>query len=119
MQWRSLSALSLIVLGLLLAAPLTAGDKGLWLSLHGSSVSLLQGTPGAAAPEHSTLLPDRPARMVAAARLERPDPARSLNVPAAEWLLGPAERWQGDGSAPVPAPHLLLAARPDPRAPPA
>ncbi len=118
MRWRSLSALTLVVLGLLLAAPLTTGDKGLWLSLHGSSASLLQGMPGAPTPEHSTLLPDRPARMVAAGRLERPDPARSLSAPAAGWLLGPGEGWQSDGSAPVPAPHLLLAARPDPRAPP-
>jgi hypothetical protein len=119
MRWRSISALSLVLLGLLLAAPLSVGDKGLWLSLHGASETLLRASTGMATPEHSTLLPDGSSRVHVTTRLDRSDPPRSLSAPATDWLLGPSERRSSVHTTPTPAPHPVLAARPAPRAPPA
>lgn len=119
MRWRFISALTLVLLGLLLAAPLSAGDKGLWLSLHGASETLLRGSTDVATPEHSTLLPNGSGRVHVAARLDLPDPPRSLSAVAATWLLGPSERWHARTIGPAPVPHPLFAVRPDPRAPPA
>lgn len=119
MRWRTISTLTLVLLGLLLAAPITAGDKGLWLSLHGASDALLRSALGSVDPEHSALLPDRSSRVLAAARLDRPDPARTLSTPAASLLPGPSEGWGTIGNAPAPAPRLHMAAQADPRAPPA
>ncbi len=121
MRWRHIPipALILVLLALLLAAPLTAGDKGLWLSLHGAHESLLGRALGSTPIEHSTLLPDRSGRVIAAARIDRPDPARSLGAVAVAWAGGAAEQWGHAARSLMPPPRLRVTERPDPRAPPA
>lgn len=47
MSWRRIRTLTLVLLGLLIAAPLRSGDKGLWLSLAPTPVQLLRLPPAA------------------------------------------------------------------------
>ena len=119
MSWRHVRALTLVFLGLLLASPLSSGDKGLWLGLAATPIQHLVA-PGHGVPaEHSTLLPEKASRPVVAARIERIDPSKSLGIPANAWTVGSGERWTVLVLAPSHPHGELLAARPAPRAPPA
>ena len=122
MSWRRVRALRLVLLGLLIASPLSSGDKGLWLSLAATPVQLLELATDRLPTEHSIVLPDgasRAGRAAATARAERADVARSLGPAGTAWTPQPGERWTTIVSAP-PHPHgELFAARPAPRAPPA
>jgi hypothetical protein len=57
MSWRSIRALTLVLLGLVLAAPLSSGDKGLWLSLTSTPVQHLQTAGDGLPTEHGIVLP--------------------------------------------------------------
>lgn len=119
MRWRYLPALTLALLGLLLASPLSNGDKGLWLSLHGPHEALLRLAYGTTPTEHSTLLPDRQGRVVANARAERPDSFRSLGAVPDDWATGVAGVWRTIAPLRTLTPGLPVGERPSPRAPPA
>jgi hypothetical protein len=72
-RWSRLSILTFLVL--LYAAPLSTGDKGLWLSVAGLPVQAL-GTADKRLPaEHSSLVPDYGPRAWASARAEREEQA--------------------------------------------
>ena len=122
MSWRRIRALTLLLLVLLIASPLSSGDKGLWLSLASTPVQLLEVASDRLPAEHSILLPDgasRTGRVATAARLERADVAKSLGPAGTAWSPGSGEQWSTVGSAP-PHPHgEPFVARPAPRAPPA
>lgn len=122
MSWRRIRALTLVLLVLLIAAPLSSGDKGLWLSLTATPVQLLESASDGLPAEHSILLPDgagRSGRAATVPRPERADVAKSLGPAGAAWLPRSGERWTVVVSSP-PHPHSeLFAARPAPRAPPA
>ena len=121
MSWRRVRALTLVFLGLLIASPLSSGDKGLWLSLASTPVQLLEVASDRLPAEHSILLPDGASRAVraATARTERADAAKSLGPAGTAWSPGSGERWSTVVSAP-PHPHgEPSVARPAPRAPPA
>lgn len=121
MSWRRVRALTLILLGLLIASPLSSGDKGLWLSLAPTPVQLLEVATRSLPAEHSILLPDgvsRPGR-TAAARPERTDEARSLGPAGTVWSLASHGRWTTVVSVPAYPHGELFSSRPAPRAPPA
>jgi hypothetical protein len=68
-RWSRLSILTFLVL--LYAAPLSTGDKGLWLSVAGLPVQAL-GTAAEQLPaEYASLLPDYGPRVWALVRAER------------------------------------------------
>ena len=108
MAWRQLPALTLVLLGLMLAAPLSSGDKGLWLSLAPAAVLLADAPVTGLPAEHSTLAPDRQSRPTVAGRIEtsgsdkswtrrracRTHPRRALDTPSgcASCLPAPAPR---------------------------
>ncbi len=116
-SWRHIRALTLVILGLLLAAPLSSGDKGLWLSLAATPV-LLDTPAGGLPAEHSTLLPDQPGRSLTSLRVEQGGAGKRLATVTAIWASAAGERWPATDAAPTQALHALFAARPDPRAPP-
>ena len=122
MSWRRTRGLTVLLLVLLIAAPLSSGDKGLWLSLASSPVQHLDVATDRLPAELSSLLPDgasRAGRATAAARPGRADVARSLGPAGVAWSPGSGERWTILVSVP-PDPHgELFAARPAPRPPPA
>ncbi len=122
MSWRRIRALTFLLIVLLIAAPLSSGDKGLWLSFVATPVRLLEVATDRLPAEHSILLPDgasRAGRAAATSRPERADLAKSIGPAGAAWTAGAGERWAILVSVP-PYPHSeLLAARPAPRAPPA
>lgn len=120
MSWRRIRALTLLLLVLLIASPLSSGDKGLWLSLAATPVQLVESVADHLPAEHSVLLPDAANRASrTAARTERADVAKSLGPAGTAWTPPPGERWTTLTSA-VPHPHgELFTARPAPRAPPA
>jgi hypothetical protein len=116
--WRHLRALTLVLLVLLLASPLSTGDRGLWLSL--TTAPALLDAPAAWLPaEHSTLLPDRPGRALTSARVEQTGTGKRLVTPGLIWVASVGDGWSDADAAPAQALHALFAARPDPRAPPA
>jgi hypothetical protein len=122
MTWRRARARTLLLLVLLIAAPLSSGDKGLWLSLASTPVQHVDLATDRLPAEHSSLLPDGASRAgcaTAAARPERADVAKTLGLAGAAWSPGPGGRWTLLASTP-PYPHgEVVAARPAPRAPPA
>ena len=122
MTWRHARVLTLLLLVLLIAAPLSSGDKGLWLSLAPTPAQHLEAASDRLPAELSILVPDaaaRVARAVAAARPERADTAKTLGLAGALWPTGSGERWTVVVSTP-PYPHgEVFAARSAPRAPPA
>lgn len=119
MSWRQLPALTLVLLGLLLLAPLSSGDKGLWLSVA-PTTTLLASAPAAGLPaEHSTLLPDRQARTTVAGRIESSGADRSLGASADATGLYLGDRWISTEDIPAAAPLQPIAALAAPRAPPA
>lgn len=58
MSWRGYRLSTLVVLVLLYTAPLSSGDKGLWLSLISMPDQLLRVIPDGTPPEHEILPPD-------------------------------------------------------------
>ena len=121
MSWRRVRALTLILLGLLIASPLSSGDKGLWLSLAATPVQLLEVATRSLPAEHSILLPDGASRTgrAGATRPERTDDVRSLGPAGTVWSPSSNERWTTVVSVPSYPHGELFAARPAPRAPPA
>jgi hypothetical protein len=122
MSRRHLRALTLVLLALLIAAPLSSGDKGLWLSLTASPAQLLETVAGDLPTEHAILVPERASRAGRAQALPRGehlDTARILGPGAAVWSIGLATQWALP-EAPDLYPHgEPFADRPAPRAPPA
>ena len=119
MAWRQLPALTLVLLGLMLAAPLSAGDKGLWLSLAPAAVLLADAPVTGLPAEHSTLAPDRQSRPAVAGRIETNAFDKSLGVDTRPAGLALSERWTRLPDRPVFALLQPIAALPAPRAPPA
>jgi hypothetical protein len=119
MSWRHVRALTLLLLGLLLAAPLSSGDKGLWLSLAASPIQHLAVAANGLPVEHATVLPQKALRPLSAARSERLNPTKLLGGPAPAWNAGPGASWSILDLAPFDPRGELLAVRPAPRAPPA
>jgi hypothetical protein len=117
-RWHRIRLLTFVLLGLLLAAPLSTGDKGLWLGLAATPV-LLDAPADWLPAEHSTLLPDRSGRALASARVEQTGAGKRLVAPNPTWIPSVGEGWTDGDAAPTQALHALFAARPEPRAPPA
>ena len=119
MVWRQLPALTLVLLGLMLAAPLSSGDKGLWLSFAPTAV-LLADAPATGLPaEHSTLAPDRQSRSAVAGRAETGGFDKNLGVDASPAGLTLGERWQPALDRLASSLLQPIAALAAPRAPPA
>lgn len=119
MSWRQLPLLTLVLLGLMLAAPLSSGDKGLWLSLA-PSAALLSAAPAVGLPaEHSTLAPDRQGRPVVAGRTETNGSDKQLDAGAAPTGHSLGERWTSLQDPPGAALLQPITAFAAPRAPPA
>jgi hypothetical protein len=122
MSRRHLRALTLVLLALLIAAPLSSGDKGLWLSLTSSPAQLFETVAGDLPAEHAILVPERASRAGRAPVLprgERLETARVLRPGAAVWSFGLSTQWSLP-EATAPYPHgEPFADRPAPRAPPA
>ena len=119
MSWRQLPALTLVLLGLMLAAPLSSGDKGLWFSLAPAAV-LLTDAPAAGLPaEHSTLAPDRQSRPAVASRTESSGAHKALAVDSGPAGIVPGEHWTLVQDRPAAALLQPIAALAAPRAPPA
>jgi hypothetical protein len=119
MLWRLLPSLTLVLLGLVLAAPLSSGDKGLWLSVAPTAVLLADAPVGRLPAEHSTLLQDRQARLAVAGRVESSGSDKGLGTsmsPACLTLGDCRIPFQEASAAAVLLPITALAA---PRAPPA
>ena len=70
-RWSRLSMLTFLVL--LYAAPLSTGDKGLWLSVAGLPVQALGAAAERLPAEHSSLVPEYGPRALSSARAERDD----------------------------------------------
>lgn len=81
-HWSRLSTLA--VVALLYVAPLSSGDKGLWLSVASMPVPLFGAIPGGMPPEHSILLPHRTGLSLARACVERGDPALGTGLVAVD-----------------------------------
>jgi hypothetical protein len=84
MSWRWSRLATLAVLALLYAAPLSSGDKGLWLSVASMPVPLFGVVPGGMASEHSVLLPNRAALSLARTGVQRYDPALGAGIVAVD-----------------------------------
>jgi hypothetical protein len=122
MSWRRLRVLTLILLVLLILAPLSSGDKGLWLSLASTPVQHLDVATDRLPAEHSILLPERAARtgrVAAISRTDRADAANGDDPSGPIWSLGADRRWTVAVNAPRYPHGEPFAARPAPRAPPA
>ena len=114
MAWRRIRVLTLLLLALLIAAPLSSGDKGLWLSVASIPVPLFGAIPGGLAAEHLILLPDRGALSPTRAGVERHDPAPGAGPVAVDALAVDAA-WTSVGQP--PAWSTREATRPAPIAP--
>ena len=75
MSWRRSRLSILVFLGLLYTAPLSSGDKGLWLSVTSMPVQLFGVISGGIPPEREIQVPDRGAQGLTLAQLERGEPA--------------------------------------------
>ena len=84
MSWRRSRLSTLVFLALLYAAPLSTGDKGLWLSVASMPVPLFGAIPGGVPPEHSILLPNRGGPALARACLERGETALGSGLAAVD-----------------------------------
>jgi hypothetical protein len=114
--------LTVLLLGLLLLAPLSAGDQGLWLSLTGRPAELVEIVVGSAPAEHLILAPERAepvARGTGETRPVRVAVARTLGPGGSDWSLGLGRRWTVPDTAPLHLRGEPFADRPAPRAPPA
>ena len=84
MSWRWSRLSTLAVLLVLYAAPLSSGDKGLWLSVTSMPAPLFGAIPGGMAAEHTIVLPSRGALSLARIGVERGDPALGTGVVAVD-----------------------------------
>ena len=80
MSWRWSRLSILVSLGLLYGSPLSAGDKGLWLSVTTLPLQLLEAVPGGTPPEHAILLPHRGGLSLGLARTQRTEPTTGAGV---------------------------------------
>jgi hypothetical protein len=119
MSWRQLPALTLVLLGLMLAAPLSSGEKGLWFSLAPTAVLLTDAPAGGLPAEHSTLAPDRRARLAIASRTESSGADKSVDTSSVPAGFALRARWSSVQDRPAVAPFQPIAALAAPRAPPA
>lgn len=85
--------LVLLLLSILIAAPLSAGDKGIWLSLTSASTRLLHVPANRFGVEHSTLVPKHFSVAVAAVRGERADSTKGIAALTVLAAGSPAMRW--------------------------
>lgn len=122
MSPRRLRVLTLVLLSLLIAAPLSSGDKGLWLSLTSTPAQVVETVAGDLPAEHAILIPERATRAGRAQALPRAgrvDTARAPGPAGAAWAVWVGPRWMVPDAAAI-HPHGEPAAdRPAPRAPPA
>ncbi|MCC7367357.1 MAG: hypothetical protein IT306_02980 [Chloroflexi bacterium] len=119
MSWRQLPAITLILLGILLAAPLSSGDKGLWLSVAPTAALLSDAPAGGLPAEHSTILPDASSRSAAVGRTESSGAGRGPDADAVAPRLPAGERWISSAASRSAEEQQALAAPAAPRAPPA
>ena len=90
MSRRRIRALTLILLGLLIAAPLSSGDKGLWLSLISTPAHILSIGADSVPAEHAIVVPERAgraARSIVAPGSERASTSGGIGVPRAAWSV--------------------------------
>ena len=119
MSWRSIRALTLVLLGLVLAAPLSSGDKGLWLSLTSTPVQHLQTAGDSLPAEHGIVLPHDASRFAAAPSVSHPERTDAdANLSAAPSLRSML-RWTIVDAEPAVPDVEPIADRIVPRAPPA
>jgi hypothetical protein len=122
MSRRHFRALTLALLMLIVAAPLSSGDKGLWLSLAATPSQVFQTAASEVPAEHVTLVPERGSRAgrtQALLRADRVDTARIIGTVGALTSFGQGARWPLP-DVPSVHPHGEPSAdRPAPRAPPA
>ena len=122
MTWRGARILTLLLLVLLVASPLSPVDKGLWLSLTPTPAQHLEAAPNHLTAELSVVVPDDAARIVGAsdaARSERIEAPKTLGLAGAAWPPGSGERWTIVVSPPRLPHGATSASRSAPRAPPA
>ena len=96
MSWRWSRLTILAFLMVLYAAPLSSGDKGLWLSVAALPVQTFGAIPSRVPPEHAIVLPDRGDQGLAMACVERREPAPGLGVPTLDDATL-AEHWERVG----------------------
>ena len=122
MTWRGARILTLLLLVLLVASPLSPVDKGLWLNLTSTPAQHLEAAPNHLPAELSIVVPDDGVRIVSAsdtARSERVEAPKTLGLAGAAWPPGSSERWTTVGSPPPFPLGETLASPSAPRAPPA
>ncbi len=121
MSRRHFRALTLVLLTLLVAAPLSTGDKGLWLSFVSTPTLVFETATRDLPTEHEMLAPDRGVRVgrtQALPRADRIDTARLVGTIGSLASFGQGARWPLP-DVPVVHPHgEPFADRPAPRAPP-
>ena len=122
MARRHVRSLTLLLLALLIAAPLSTGEKGLWLSLAASPTQLTEIVIGSVPAEDTFLVPERASRVIRAVTAPRParvEATRVVGPTGSDWSLWSDWRWTIPETAPLHLQGAPLAARPAPRAPPA
>jgi hypothetical protein len=119
MSWRSIRSLTLVLLGLVLAAPLSSGDKGLWLSLTSTPVQHLQMAGRSLPAEHGIVLPDDASRFAVASSVSHPERTDADSNLSAAPRLGSMIRWTLTDAEPAVPDVEPIADRIVPRAPPA
>jgi hypothetical protein len=116
-HWSRLSMLTF--LALLYAAPLSTGDKGLWLSVAGLPAQVL-GTAAERLPaEHSSLIPDAGSRTSWSARSEHDEPWVKLSLRTGGLPGAVATSRYVDQAQPQTSLAAMLSAPAAPRGPPA
>lgn len=122
MTRQQFRALTLALLILIVAAPLSSGDKGLWLSFTATPNQVLETAARDLPAEHEILVPERGSRVgrtQVLLRAERVDTARMIAPVGAPASFGHGVRWPLP-DLPAIHPHgEPFADRPAPRAPPA
>ena len=122
MSRRQFRALTLSLLILLVAAPLSSGDKGLWLSLASTPTQIFKAAASELPAEHTILVPEggsRAGRTQVLLRADRVDTASVVGTVGALTVTGHGARWPVS-DLPAVHPHGEPSAdRPAPRAPPA
>ena len=118
MSWRSIRSLTLVLLGLVLAAPLSSGDKGLWLSLTSTPVQHLQTAGDSLPAEHGIVLPHDTSLFAVTSSASHPERTDAdSNLSTAPYLHS-VLRWTVTDAEPAAPDVEPIADRPAPRAPP-
>lgn len=121
MSRRRFRALTLVLLLLIVVAPLSSGDKGLWLSFASTPTQVFEIEARDLPAEHAILVPERGSRAGRAQALPRPervDVARIVGQVGALASLGYGLGWPLPDIAAHHAHGEPSADRPAPRAPP-